>query len=327
LKSLGFINQMRYYSLLLLSLTFALKVNAQTRWHEHNSPITTDLHNVFFVSDSTGWIVSHNTGTILHTKDGGDRWFVQAQLDSMYLEDIYFLDRNTGWISGKNGLIFKTDNGGESWDKHKIADKKSWIYSVLFFNHTNGLAVGLQEEKPFTLLLKTTDGGRNWKNLSEKVPRSFYAPISFIDDKKGYIGGFKYIIYTSDGGNTWDMQFSNTSSSECREAIRGLTFITPESGWAVGHCGLVLKTEDGKNWNRVKKFTKNRLRDISFSNESEGYIVGDSNKEPGVLYHTTDGGKKWTNTLVDTPDLHRIELTQNKVWLVGGKGTILSKPR
>lgn len=318
--------------ILLMVLFFILNVantDAQTEWKEHNSPVTgADLHNLFFANDSLGWIISHNTGTVLHTKNGGETWFIQAQMDSMYFESVYFLNEQTGWISGENGLIFKTTDGGTNWEQNKISGDSAWIYSVYFFNKKAGIAVGLWENKHSPVFLKTKDGGANWKNLKEKVPTSFYESISFINKQRGYVGGGGKIIFTNDGGNSWKMQFSDIiENSDCREVIRGLTFVTPELGWAVGQCGLILKTEDGQTWKRLDKFTKNRLRDIAFVNESEGYVVGDSNRKSGVLYHTNNGGMTWKPILNKVPDLHRIELTETKIWLVGDDGIILSKSR
>jgi len=318
----------RFILMILIVLISALGIQAQDSWQKHDSPVSVDLHNVFFASDSIGWITTHKTGEILHTNDSGNNWFLQAKLDSMYIEDIYFLNKNVGWISGQYGLVFKTVDGGKNWEKHKIADDKSWIYSLHFFNKKKGIAVGMREETPAAVYLKTSNRGNNWIDMKEMVPRSPYEPVTFLNDQEGYIGGLGKIIYTDNGGNTWQTQFSDsTSSSDCKTMIRGLTFVTKKTGWAVGHCGVVLKTEDGKNWKHRGKFTQNRLRSIAFVNESEGYIVGDSNNEPGVLYHTKDGGKTWKTVLSNASDLHRIELTEGKIWLVGDDGTILSKSR
>lgn len=319
---------MRFLLIFLILLSVSFQVQAQANWQKHESPVTADLHNVFFASDSVGWIVTHNTGDILYTKNGGESWSVQAEMGSMYFEDIYFLNKKIGWITAENGTVFKTTNGGKHWEKDKIADEKSWIYSVHFFDKKNGIAVGLREDQPITLFMKTTDGGKNWKNIRDKVPASFYEPTYFFDNQKGYVAGLSNIIFTSDGGNSWQTQFRIIQSdSTCREAIRGLTFKSSNKGWAVGHCGLILNTKDGENWERQEKFTKNRLRNIAFPSPSEGYIVGDSNKEPGVLYHTVNSGNTWETVLRDFPDLHRITLTENKIWLVGDNGTILSKSR
>jgi len=318
----------RFLSAVLLCLCFTFHAHSQSNWQKHESPISADLHNIFFVSDSVGWVTSHKTGAILHTRDGGQHWFVQAQMDSIYFEDIFFLDRQTGWVTAEHGLIFKTHNGGQTWTKEQIADTTSWIYSIHFTDNRNGIAVGLREQRPATLFLKTKDGGKSWQNIREKVPASFYEPISFLDDQKGYVAGLNKIVYTENAGASWEKLYDDTTSnSTCREAIRGLTMVTSNIGWAVGHCGLVLQTDDGKNWKKQKKFTENRLRSVRFINQSEGYVVGDSNKQPGVLFRTRDGGKTWQTAMKKAPDLHRITLTDNRIWLVGDEGTILSKPK
>lgn len=318
---------MRYLLFLLSWSLLSGTATAQSKWQHHESPTQADLHNIYFASDSLGWVISHEAGLVLHTTDSGESWSVQARLDSVTFEDIYFLNKDTGWISAEKGLLFKTTDGGKHWRKQKIADKKSWVYSVRFFDKNHGLAVGLREERPITLFLSTFDGGKNWKNIQNKVPPSYYAPVALVDDRKGYVGGFK-IIYTDNRGQSWQKQnIDTTSSSKCPEIVRGLAMVNSKMGWAVGRCGLILSTTDGKTWHHQKKFTTNRLRGVRFINQSEGYIVGDSNKEPGVLYHTEDGGKTWKTVMKKLPNLHRITLTENKIWLVGNEGTILSKFR
>lgn len=319
---------MRFFSILLLFFLSVGNLEAQSEWHKHESPVKADLHNVSFVDNSVGWIVAHSTGSILHTKDAGENWVVQSRHDSISYEDIYFLDKDTGWISGEKGLLFKTTDGGKNWSKQQITDKESWIYAVHFFDEQNGLAVGIRPSRPLKVFLKTNDGGKNWSSLEKGVLEAFYSDITFINKNEGYAGGLQYILHTGDGGNSWQKQFpDSTTDANEKTVIRNISFVNSKNGWAVGHRGLILKTENGESWQQYEKFTKNRLRDIAFVDQSEGYIVGDSNKEPGVLYRTDDGGKTWQTVLSDAPDLHSIALTENRIWLVGDDGTILSKSR
>lgn len=315
-------------AILLFLISGTTIVNGQQTWQEHESPVNSNLHKVFFASETVGWIITHDTGEILHTKDGGQNWKIQTEVaDSLFLESIYFLDKNTGWISGQNGLLFSTDDGGENWVKEKIADKKSWIYSIHFFDEQEGIAIGVRESKPRKLFLYTENGGKKWKKPND-IPESYYTSINFIDDEVGYAAGMRYILNTQDGGVTWQTQFPDTSkNSNSNPVIRDILFVTPENGWAIGHQGVILKTTNGKDWEAQKPFTNNLLRSIAFIDDSEGFIVGDSNNEPGVLFHTTDGGKSWETYFKNKPNLHDITITKNKIWLVGENGTILSKSR
>ena len=51
------------------------------------------------------------------TTDGGSNWSpvtIQA-VSSKNLNDIIFVDANTGWIVGASGTILSTNDGGSNW--------------------------------------------------------------------------------------------------------------------------------------------------------------------------------------------------------------------
>ena len=318
----------RYLIFAIGFLTFSISpISAQPGWQQVPSPVDDDLHKIFFTNDSTGWIITHQTGRVLHTDNAGKTWRVQAEFDSLYLESIHFINDKVGWISGQYGQIFKTENGGSTWKKKEIAGDRSWIYTVYFHNEKEGIAVGLQEGPlPFKpVFMRTADGGTTWLNLGETVPRTGYEPVAFINQHRGYVAGIARILHTSDGGRTWETQFSDTTS-HCN-SIRDLFIRESGTVWAVGACGLVMKSPDGKKWTRLKPFTANLLRNITFVNPREGYIAGDANEQAGVLFHTSNGGKTWEKVDIEAPGLHRITLTGEKIWIVGKDGIILARDR
>ncbi|MFQ5628082.1 MAG: YCF48-related protein [bacterium] len=57
-----------------------------------------DLQNIWVV----GW-----KGEIWHSSDGGQNWNQQESGTTENLEDVFFLDRNTGWAVGGRGTILK----------------------------------------------------------------------------------------------------------------------------------------------------------------------------------------------------------------------------
>ena len=82
------------------------------------------FYDVFFIDERTGWIVGNNAGStfaeeldsvIAHTTDGGVTW--QPQQSGVYhpLRAVRFVDHQTGWCVGENGIILHTESGGKTW--------------------------------------------------------------------------------------------------------------------------------------------------------------------------------------------------------------------
>lgn len=122
-------------------------------WQQADVPVSTTLTAVFFSTPEKGWTVGHS-GVVLHTMDGGRTWRRQfdgvaaarlaletarnaeARMQSQDkaakqlvrnaqllvadgpdkpLLDLYFENDREGIVVGAYGLIFKTTDGGQSW--------------------------------------------------------------------------------------------------------------------------------------------------------------------------------------------------------------------
>lgn len=295
-----------------------------TNWNHHLSPVDDDLHNIFFVNHSHGWIVTHSAGTVLHTTNGGNSWEVQARFQPGYLESLYFVDANYGWICGEEGKIYRTENGGNDWH-NVLSGEPDWaLQGIYFFNKREGFVIGtdFSGQPPRPVLAKTFDGGKTWDIFRETIPGIGYADaIQFISDREGFVGGIRHILHTEDRGESWQ-----TIELPVPSFIRSLFFWDSEIGWAVGHKGLVLQTEDGgKTWKQLPNFTNSLLRSVAFTELLHGFIVGDRNEDDGVLYETFDGGKTWEKIDFELPDLHHIFLHNRKIWVVGKQGIVISR--
>ena len=56
---------------------------------------------------------------ILRTDDGGNTWVSQS-VGFGTLYGIYFIDENTGYVSGSSGVVAKTLDGGGTWNQLKV---------------------------------------------------------------------------------------------------------------------------------------------------------------------------------------------------------------
>ena len=83
----------------------------------------------------------------------------------------------------------------------------------------------------------------------------------------------------------WEQQPSGTT-----ENLNSVSFVTPESGWAVGSSGTILHTEDGgRTWNKQISGTSEWLASVTFATPQSGWVVGSK----GVILHTEDSGNTW----------------------------------
>jgi photosystem II stability/assembly factor-like uncharacterized protein len=70
----------------------------------------------------------------------------------------------------------------------------------------------------------------------------------------------------------------------------GVSFPTPQDGWACGRWGTIVHSADGGiTWEKQESGTDYTLSCIFFADQENGWAVGDG----GTIIHTRDGGKTW----------------------------------
>src|SRR6266436_10428684 len=85
------------FGLILLSLIGAVAV-AQGGWSlSHHGLNGKDLNAVFFVDSRHGWIAG-DAGFVSHTDDGGVSWNQQSVKTSDAINDIYFRNKDSGFL-------------------------------------------------------------------------------------------------------------------------------------------------------------------------------------------------------------------------------------
>lgn len=83
--------------------------------------------------------------TIVYTTDAGSTWTTRTVFPletSIYsIESVAFADDNNGWGVSNNGRIYRTTNGGDSWNMESDMNGNS-LFGIRFANRNRGWAVG-----------------------------------------------------------------------------------------------------------------------------------------------------------------------------------------
>ncbi|MEO0078183.1 MAG: YCF48-related protein [candidate division WOR-3 bacterium] len=217
--------------------------NAGSTWELQSSGVTGDLLGMDFPVDaSTGYVVGVN-GVVLKTTNGGQAWVRESTGTTAPLRGVCFpQDNSTGYAVGGwyDGLILKTANGGQSWNMVYTGWEDLW--SISFGTPDTGFAVGY-----YGAVVKTTDAGNHWTELS--VGEDYDLPSVYFPEggRVGYAVGYDWwaersvVWKTVDGGESWARQISIQND----EGLWSVRFIDNNVGYAVGGCGMILKTTDG----------------------------------------------------------------------------------
>jgi photosystem II stability/assembly factor-like uncharacterized protein len=150
------------------------------------APNGTDVGDVFFINEKTGWITNSVWGSkankpiggIYHTSDGGQTW-LQQQLpgSDIVIESIHFIDENEGWSVG---------------------------------NVTKEVANGYDSK---AIILHTTDGGKNWNYAQTQSDDPSYERVYFADQQRGWLVAEESIYCTDDSGKTWRLVLTLAGAS------------------------------------------------------------------------------------------------------------------
>lgn len=120
---------------------------------------------------------------------------------------------------------------------------------------------------PAGAFISTGAGGWVFQNPELPVMNTAY----FVDASAGWIvGAGGTVVHTSDGGQNWAQQDSNTVAS-----LKAVVFSDEANGWAVGVQGTVIHTTNGgATWKPQNTGVTTDLAAVACSGADTAYAVG-----------------------------------------------------
>ncbi len=159
-------------------------------------------------------------------------------------------------------------------------------------------------------IVYSDDQGVTW--LQAPVPtRQLLTAVHFVDAQRGWaVGHDSLILHTSDGGETWVMQYRDPELDEAgdedgpgllEKPLMDVYFRDAQTGFAVGAYGLFLRTDDGgQSWEDLTFDIDNpdgfHYNSIAEVRDTGLFLVG----EMGTTYRSPDFGDTW-ETMEDFP--------------------------
>ena len=147
-----------------------------------------------FADEKTGWVGSGSKFKM--TTDGGATWNdLTLPGDVTAAAAISLRTPTDGYLIGKNGVLYITQDGGKTWTSSSLGLENpvilgfgsgGWINetpqaAVRFTDASNGLVVLGLDGNDSMIALRTADGGKTWKK--ESVPAKLGKPFISRDGR------------------------------------------------------------------------------------------------------------------------------------------------
>jgi len=111
------------------------------------------------------------------------------------------------WVSGSNGSVGKSLNGGTTWEWMAVKGfEKRDFRDIEAFDKNTAIILAIAEPAQ---ILKTTDGGLNWKIVfTDSAKGMFLDAMDFYNKKNGMVVGDPiegkfFLAYTKNKGDYW----------------------------------------------------------------------------------------------------------------------------
>lgn len=266
------------------------------------------------------------------------------------------VDRTTAWVSGGSisggpGRVFRTTDGGGSWEDVSPPDTEGLLFRDVEALGTDGAVVLAIGPGDASRIYRTTDGGQTWDAaFVNDDPAAFYDCLAFYPGgRRGLamsdpVDGRFRILSTRDAGRSWTVlpdagmpeaptEFGFAASGDCL-VTTGRTAYFGSGGGA----SRIFRSDDfGLTWTATDSTIPSGdaagVFGLAFRSPEQGIAVGGDFADPadgvdavatsrrGVWSNAGDGGRTWTP--VGTVGYHALDCTDDGAcWAAGGGGRV-----
>jgi photosystem II stability/assembly factor-like uncharacterized protein len=127
------------------------------------------------------------------------------------IQAVHAVSDRVVWASGHGGVVLRTRDGGDSWQRLVVPDADSLEFRDVHATSADSAWILAAGAGARSRIYRTTDGGATWQLQFRNADTSaFYDCLTFLDARRGIAysdasAGRTLILRTTDGGGTWTL--------------------------------------------------------------------------------------------------------------------------
>lgn len=188
------------------------------------------MNDVAAIGKDSIWVVGYSsfsvpaanrTSAVFRSVNSGTTWQRVGTFPSgstaPNLSRMAFPSRQVGYIAGSRGFIYKTTDGGSTWNNVSPpahANNTSATYVEIQALDENTV-FAITNPFPNKIVYRTTNGGTTWTNISSNINTlgtGNLVGIMMHDANNGYVSSGAQLLVTNNGGTTWRQDISPSYS-------------------------------------------------------------------------------------------------------------------
>lgn len=267
-------------------------------------------------------------GTIL-TRQGNEAW-VQAEVPtSVLLTSVHYVNEDTIWASGHDGVLLRSSDAGQSWERmldgYQLLELElAWLEErEAYLEARLDDAEDDEEAFEYEFLLDELSFQTQAAGIQQEVgPTKPLLDILFLDQNHGFaVGAYGLLLETLDSGENWSLVNQRLDNPIAYHLNK---LVTNETGdlFIIGEAGQLFRSEDdGQTWDMLESPYHGSLFGGLFDQQDRLWVYG----LRGNVFVSDDNGD--TFTAVDADTRYNLNsgtvMADGTVVLAGHSGTLV----